>query len=128
MSVCSLTPSTSSAALPFLPHDPRTHDPSLPHFPSCSCESYKFHERVQLDSITHNELGNPEALLSVAGRPDVGALTGWSVSQPGALQLLNLKVRDRAGRSVCKADKRGWGLQGKERGEAGRAAAARLHT
>ena len=32
------------------------------------CESYKFHERVQLDSITHNELGDPEALASVAGR------------------------------------------------------------
>ena len=34
----------------------------------CS-ESYKFHERVQLDSITHNELGDPEALATVAGRP-----------------------------------------------------------
>lgn len=38
------------------------------------CESYKFHERVQLDSITHNELGNPEDLASVPGRPDVCAL------------------------------------------------------
>lgn len=32
------------------------------------CESYKFSERVQLDSITHNELGNPQELVSVAGR------------------------------------------------------------
>jgi translation initiation factor eIF-2B subunit delta len=38
------------------------------------CESYKFHERVQLDSITHNELGDPEALATVLGRPDVTAL------------------------------------------------------
>lgn len=27
------------------------------------CETYKFAERVQLDSITANELGNPEALV-----------------------------------------------------------------
>lgn len=39
------------------------------------CESYKFHERVQLDSITHNELGDPEALATVLGRPDVTALS-----------------------------------------------------
>lgn len=32
------------------------------------CESYKFSERVQLDSITHNELGDPQELVAVAGR------------------------------------------------------------
>lgn len=26
------------------------------------CEAFKFHERVQLDSITHNELGDPHVL------------------------------------------------------------------
>lgn len=26
------------------------------------CEAFKFHERVQLDSITHNELGDPDVL------------------------------------------------------------------
>jgi translation initiation factor 2B subunit (eIF-2B alpha/beta/delta family) len=29
------------------------------------CEAYKFHERVQLDSITHNELGDPGALAAL---------------------------------------------------------------
>ena len=54
------------------------------------CESYKFHERVQLDSITHNELGDPDQLANVQGRPDAGArLTGWH-EQP-RLGLLNLK-------------------------------------
>ncbi len=43
------------------------------------CESYKFHERVQLDAITSNELGDPDALSTVAGRPDVHALRGWQV-------------------------------------------------
>lgn len=42
------------------------------------CETYKFAERVQLDSITANELGNPLALL--AGPPARLAsspLAGW---------------------------------------------------
>lgn len=38
------------------------------------CETYKFAERVQLDSITANELGNPDALLS--GLP-ASPLAGW---------------------------------------------------
>lgn len=38
------------------------------------CESHKFNERVQIDSITHNELGDAEALASVPGRPEVNAL------------------------------------------------------
>lgn len=31
------------------------------------CETYKFHERVQLDSICANELGDPEALATIDG-------------------------------------------------------------
>lgn len=31
------------------------------------CESYKFHERVQLDAITHNELMDQEQLAKVRG-------------------------------------------------------------
>jgi len=51
------------------------------------CETYKFHERVQLDSITSNELGDPDALVKVAGRND-SALEGWAENDH--LQLLNL--------------------------------------
>lgn len=40
------------------------------------CETHKFHERVQLDSITHNELGDPEEIL----HSDLGTL--------GALNLV----------------------------------------
>jgi translation initiation factor eIF-2B subunit delta len=39
------------------------------------CETYKFHGRVQLDAITHNELGDPDALLlpdKVRHRPSLG--------------------------------------------------------
>ena len=46
------------------------------------CETYKFHEKVQLDSITHNELGDPSVLTRVARRPDVTALQDWE-QQPG---------------------------------------------
>ncbi|GIL72236.1 hypothetical protein Vretifemale_2614 [Volvox reticuliferus] len=53
------------------------------------CETHKFNERVQLDSITHNELGDPEALAVVPGKPEVNALEGWS-DHP-RLRLLNLK-------------------------------------
>jgi hypothetical protein len=28
----------------------------------CGCSVLQFHERVQLDSITHNELGDPDML------------------------------------------------------------------
>lgn len=38
------------------------------------CETHKFNERVQLDSITHNELGDPEALAAVPGRPEIDAM------------------------------------------------------
>ncbi|KAG0557442.1 hypothetical protein KC19_11G130500 [Ceratodon purpureus] len=51
------------------------------------CETYKFHERVQLDSITSNELGDPDALVKVAGWKE-SALVGWAENDQ--LQLLNL--------------------------------------
>ncbi len=38
------------------------------------CETHKFNERVQLDSITHNELGDPEALAAVPGRSEIDAM------------------------------------------------------
>ncbi|CAL1370019.1 unnamed protein product [Linum trigynum] len=52
------------------------------------CEAYKFHERVQLDSICSNELGDPDAIGKVPGRMDVNYLN--DVSNSGNLQLLNL--------------------------------------
>ena len=32
---------------------------------------------VQLDSITYNELGDPHALATVEGRPDLKGLQSW---------------------------------------------------
>lgn len=52
------------------------------------CESYKFHERVQLDAITHNEVMDQEQLAKVQDRPDVPALEGWR--EEPKVQLLNL--------------------------------------
>eukprot|EP00249_Psilotum_nudum_P016229 c25731_g1_i1 orf=320-2353(-) len=52
------------------------------------CETYKFHERVQLDSICSNELGDPDALVKVPGRKDLCELEGWADNEH--LQLLNL--------------------------------------
>ncbi|KAJ7515857.1 hypothetical protein O6H91_22G031800 [Diphasiastrum complanatum] len=52
------------------------------------CETYKFHERVQLDSICSNELGDPDALVEVHGRKDVYSLRGWADSKH--LHVLNL--------------------------------------
>ncbi|RDX85224.1 Translation initiation factor eIF-2B subunit delta, partial [Mucuna pruriens] len=52
------------------------------------CEAYKFHERVQLDSICSNELGDPEVISNVLGREDVNHLDGWASIEN--LQLLNL--------------------------------------
>lgn len=40
------------------------------------CESYKFHERVQLDAITHNELMDQEQLAKVGCRGWRGGV-GW---------------------------------------------------
>ncbi|XP_043720088.1 translation initiation factor eIF-2B subunit delta-like isoform X2 [Telopea speciosissima] len=52
------------------------------------CEAYKFHERVQLDSICFNELGDPDAIAKVHGRNDVNYLDNCTGHEN--LQLLNL--------------------------------------
>ncbi|KAF5747443.1 translation initiation factor eIF-2B subunit delta [Tripterygium wilfordii] len=52
------------------------------------CEAYKFHERVQLDSICSNELGDPDAISKVYGSRDINVLDHWANSEN--LQLLNL--------------------------------------
>ncbi|XP_015883076.3 uncharacterized protein LOC107418895 [Ziziphus jujuba] len=52
------------------------------------CEAYKFHERVQLDSICSNELGDPDAIAKVPGRADVNYLD--TLTKKENLQLLNL--------------------------------------
>ncbi|KAG9450098.1 hypothetical protein H6P81_010063 [Aristolochia fimbriata] len=52
------------------------------------CEAYKFHERVQLDSICSNELGDPDAISKVHGRRDLDHLSNWAELEN--LQLLNL--------------------------------------
>ncbi|QDZ22596.1 subunit delta of translation initiation factor eIF-2B [Chloropicon primus] len=53
------------------------------------CETYKFSHRVQLDAITHNELGDPDALAEVKGRPEITCLQNWN-DLPN-LRLLNLR-------------------------------------
>ncbi|GLJ10966.1 hypothetical protein SUGI_0139000 [Cryptomeria japonica] len=52
------------------------------------CEAYKFHERVQLDSICSNELGDPDVLAKVQGRKELNQLEGWTNDE--SLRLLNL--------------------------------------
>ncbi|KAF3575908.1 hypothetical protein DY000_02033492 [Brassica cretica] len=52
------------------------------------CEAYKFHERVQLDSICSNELGDPNAISKVRGREDINYLDG--LTNNANLQFLNL--------------------------------------
>ncbi|XP_057421961.1 uncharacterized protein LOC130715846 isoform X2 [Lotus japonicus] len=52
------------------------------------CEAYKFHERVQLDSICSNELGDPETIARVPGRLDVNYLDRWTSKDN--LSILNL--------------------------------------
>ena len=52
-----------------------------------ACETCKFHERVQLDGIVHNELGHPGALATVPGRPDI---VGLVAKAPTSLHVLNL--------------------------------------
>ncbi|XP_004982319.1 translation initiation factor eIF-2B subunit delta isoform X2 [Setaria italica] len=51
------------------------------------CEAYKFHERVQLDSICANELGDPDVILKVPGKAE-DHLKNWA--ENANLQLLNL--------------------------------------
>ncbi|WOL19605.1 hypothetical protein Cni_G28407 [Canna indica] len=52
------------------------------------CEAYKFHERVQLDSICSNELGDPDVILKFPGQIDLNHLDNWADNEN--LQLLNL--------------------------------------
>ncbi|GMH01062.1 hypothetical protein Nepgr_002901 [Nepenthes gracilis] len=52
------------------------------------CEAYKFHERIQLDSICSNELGDPEAISKVSGRRDINYLDNSTNKEN--LQLLHL--------------------------------------
>ncbi|GAU49894.1 hypothetical protein TSUD_281790 [Trifolium subterraneum] len=52
------------------------------------CEAFKFHERVLLDSICCNELGDPDAVATVPGRMDINYLDNWTNKEN--LQLLNL--------------------------------------
>ncbi|ONK65152.1 uncharacterized protein A4U43_C07F34230 [Asparagus officinalis] len=52
------------------------------------CEAYKFHERVQLDSICSNELGDPDVIAKIPGRQDLNHLDNWAEDEN--LQLLNL--------------------------------------
>lgn len=49
------------------------------------CETYKFCERVQLDSVVNNELGHPEELTPPGGAPSDPA------SEPALLKRLNLR-------------------------------------
>ncbi|CAK8534360.1 unnamed protein product [Lathyrus sativus] len=52
------------------------------------CETFKFHERVLLDSICCNEIGDPGAVATVPGRMDINYLDNWANEKN--LQLLNL--------------------------------------
>ncbi|XP_062150528.1 uncharacterized protein LOC133859215 isoform X2 [Alnus glutinosa] len=52
------------------------------------CEAYKFHERVQLDSICSNELGDPDAISNVPGREDINYLDGCTNIMMQRLQIL----------------------------------------
>nr|GMD39439.1 translation initiation factor eIF-2B subunit delta-like isoform X1 [Ipomoea batatas] len=52
------------------------------------CEAYKFHERVLLDSICSNELGNPNAISLVPRGLGANYLKDWANIEN--LQLLNL--------------------------------------
>ncbi|VAI21478.1 unnamed protein product [Triticum turgidum subsp. durum] len=54
------------------------------------CEAYKFDERVQIDSICANELGDPDVISKIPGRADLGDLKNWADNEN--LQLLNLTV------------------------------------
>uniref|UniRef100_A0A0E0BVB0 Translation initiation factor eIF2B subunit delta n=1 Tax=Oryza glumipatula TaxID=40148 RepID=A0A0E0BVB0_9ORYZ len=53
------------------------------------CEAYKLHERVQLDSICSNELGDPDVISRVPEREDLCHLKNCTYNEN--LQLLNLK-------------------------------------
>lgn len=51
------------------------------------CETYKFHERVQLDAICDNELGDPDELVTPVGKSSP-PLADWR--SQAKLKLLNL--------------------------------------
>ncbi|CAN6348533.1 unnamed protein product [Urochloa humidicola] len=53
------------------------------------CEAYKFHERVQLDSICFNELGDPDAISRVPRGEGFSHLKNWAENEN--LHILNLK-------------------------------------
>ncbi|KAF8762945.1 hypothetical protein HU200_008791 [Digitaria exilis] len=53
------------------------------------CEAYKFHERVQLDSICFNELGDPDVISRVPGGESLSHLKNWAENEN--LHILNLK-------------------------------------
>eukprot|EP01116_Phalansterium_solitarium_P008498 TRINITY_DN22404_c0_g1_i1.p1 TRINITY_DN22404_c0_g1~~TRINITY_DN22404_c0_g1_i1.p1 ORF type:complete len:658 (+),score=151.15 TRINITY_DN22404_c0_g1_i1:159-2132(+) len=54
------------------------------------CESYKFTERVQLESISFNEIGDPDELVSATDSSDGSkVLTKWKETRH--LKLLNLR-------------------------------------
>ena len=66
---------------------------SLAHVPVIICsETYKFHERVQLDSITNNELADPAALLRHDGIPleIKDAVLRSDNHSPSSLSMLNI--------------------------------------
>ncbi|XP_050381032.1 uncharacterized protein LOC126798191 isoform X2 [Argentina anserina] len=52
------------------------------------CEAYKFHERVQLDSICSNELGDPDVISKVPGMDEINCLNNQANCEN--LQPLNL--------------------------------------
>jgi translation initiation factor eIF-2B subunit delta len=53
------------------------------------CETYKFCERVQLDSICYNELGDPDQMIAVGqGATRTDMLGDWR--DIPSLKLLNL--------------------------------------
>lgn len=52
------------------------------------CETYKISHRVQLESITYNELGNPDTLAELPEGPESSCLTNWKETKN--LKLLNL--------------------------------------
>lgn len=59
------------------------------HVPVMVCaETYKFHERVQLDCITYNELADPEGLLRDTGHGGASMREVWAVNDH--LSMLNL--------------------------------------
>ena len=60
------------------------------HVPVMVCsETFKFHDRVQLDSITYNELGDPEALIKGTEPGSPLLLEGWR--EDPNLSLLNIE-------------------------------------